>query len=310
MCTPCATPRRVVFYIGEGSGERVYAHVRAALRSRPVRVDPSREVDSAKTARIRDIVASGGQVEHLILRSGLATDKEALVDEQAVIDAFIATGAPLTNLVNGHGSGTDGLSTVEGAAARVAAPRAAPFPAPAVIVMINRAWRPDDGPDAIYAATRGHWNIGARSREADRARLRRGQGHHPRRLRRPELGTEPAAGRGTSVGVHGHPAPQLQPWLGSSVRHLVPDAVRRTRSGSSCSRGIRTRARGVPPDLAPARGSPAAAGRRPPRSRGHDDVHPAFWRGSADMTEEPCLGTRLASTSISDRKPPLGALRI
>jgi uncharacterized protein len=212
-----------VFYVGKGRGERVYAHVRAALKARPTRVDPSRAVDSAKTARIREIVAAGRQVEYLVLRSGIETDEEAHVVEQAVIDAFAATGVLLTNLVAGHGSEAAGLSTVEAAAARVAAVDAPPFAAPAVIFMINKAWRADHGPDAIYTATRGHWTIGERSRERVVHAFGVARGVIRGAYVVDSWYSCTMAGEEHRWGFHGRPVPELAPWLGTSVRHLVPE---------------------------------------------------------------------------------------
>ena len=92
-----------VFYIGKGIGDRVHAHVREALGTGAV----------AKLERIRQIQASGADVRHVIIRSGLASEAEALAVEQAVIDALTLAGAPLTNLVKGHGHSAHGLAAVE-----------------------------------------------------------------------------------------------------------------------------------------------------------------------------------------------------
>jgi hypothetical protein len=147
-----------VFYVGKGIGGRVFAHQREA--------DDSAEVQNAKRTRISDIRRSGLDVEHLLLKSGIADEATAYVVEQAVIDSYAATGSPLTNLVKGHHASTLGLSTVEAAIARLVSAPTPPIDAPVIMFKINRAWRADHSEPDIYEATRGHWKIGwdARSR--------------------------------------------------------------------------------------------------------------------------------------------------
>src|SRR5690554_5696375 len=67
-----------VFYVGKGVGDRVHAHVREALGAG----------DAAKLLRIHEIHDAGREVEHNILRSGLASEDEAFTVEQALIDAL------------------------------------------------------------------------------------------------------------------------------------------------------------------------------------------------------------------------------
>ena len=57
-----------IFYIGKGSGNRVFQHCEAALLENK---------ESLKLNLIRDIIASGAKVEHYILRHKLS-EKEAL----------------------------------------------------------------------------------------------------------------------------------------------------------------------------------------------------------------------------------------
>ena len=148
-----------VFYVGKGLGQRVYSHVNLALSGKS---DPA--LDAAKITRIKAIVASGQDVEHLFVSTNIADEDTAYMIEQAVIDGLRANGQDLTNLQSGRHSRGKGLATVSDAIARLGAEAAPPLPPGSVVFLINRAWRPGDGVEAVYKATHGHWVIGAGSR--------------------------------------------------------------------------------------------------------------------------------------------------
>lgn len=99
-----------VFYVGKGVGGRINAHVREAGKNP--------ESERARLRTIAEIEAVGRGVELLFLRTGIEDAKTAFVVEQAVIDAFAADGHPLTNLVCGHHSGSEGLATLATVVAR------------------------------------------------------------------------------------------------------------------------------------------------------------------------------------------------
>jgi hypothetical protein len=206
---------REVFYVGKGVGNRVYAHAADARKSA--------DSERAKLRRINEIVEAGAEVEHLFVRTGLPDEDAAYVVEQAVIDSMTAAGVVTTNIAGGHHSELYGLSTVQAAVARLAAPTAPPITEPTVIFVINRAWRRDMNDEAVYAITRGNWRIGANARS--KARYAFGVAFGVVRGVYRISGWEPATkpgdeGRWTFSGER---ADEMIAFEGASVRHLVPE---------------------------------------------------------------------------------------
>lgn len=140
-----------VFYVGKGIGDRINAHAREAGK------DP--ESERAKLRTINEIEASGAQVDLLFLRTGIDDEATAFVVEQAVIDTFAADGQPLTNLVRGLHSGSQGLATLATVVARHRAEPCPPIELPIIMVKIQKGWRPDSSEHEIFEQTRGHWRI-------------------------------------------------------------------------------------------------------------------------------------------------------
>lgn len=85
-----------IFYIGKGTGNRVFEHEKESLNS------PNSEKLKLKT--ISEINALGLQVKKIIINSNL-TETEAFAAEAALINAFnYVSDVGLTNIVAGHHS--------------------------------------------------------------------------------------------------------------------------------------------------------------------------------------------------------------
>lgn len=206
-----------VFYVGKGVGQRVYSHVNRAVAGKP---DP--DLDPPKVKRIHAILSKGRSVEHLLVRTNIDDEATAYIIEQSVIDGLRAAGHELTNKHSGHQSSTYGLATVSDAVARLAAPAAPPLPLGSVVFIINRAWRPGDGPDAVYDATHGHWKIGQRSR--DRARQAFGVSFGIIRGAFDIEDWYPDSRRTGRWGFTGTPSTEYANYVGTHVRNVMKDS--------------------------------------------------------------------------------------
>lgn len=142
-----------VFYVGKGTGNRVFEHVSCAL------VEPT---ESEKFERIRAIKQSGNSVQHFILRHGL-TEPMAFEVEAAVID-FVGI-SNLSNLQSGHYSTDFGIKTSDEVIAMYSAPSFTTSE-PVLLININKQFNREMTADEIYDATRKSWVIGSRRENA------------------------------------------------------------------------------------------------------------------------------------------------
>ena len=138
-----------VFYVGKGTGNRVFAHLNAAITG---------ETPSDKLDKIRELRAQGLKVRHVILRHGL-TEKEAFEVEAALID-FLGL-QTLTNQLLGYKSDDRGIMGVEDIVAKYAAPEVEILE-PSILITVNKLYRKGMSADELYEITRGNWVIGAR----------------------------------------------------------------------------------------------------------------------------------------------------
>ena len=137
------------FYVGKGTGNRVFAHVQDELKSD----DPG-----DKLSRIRDIRQSGLSVGHVIHRHGM-DPKTAFEVEAALIDAYPG----LTNIAGGAGNAEFGSMHAKEAIQKYQADDA-DFVHKVVMITVNRS-----AADAsLYEAVRYAWKIDPkRARRAD-----------------------------------------------------------------------------------------------------------------------------------------------
>lgn len=134
------------FYIGKGTGNRVFQHVYGALSNPTI---------SDKLNLIRQIHNEGFKVEHYILRHGL-TEELSFEIESACIDLFGIDN--LTNFVKGHYSWERGMKTVDEVIQHYDA-RPITVIEPAIIITINRHYKRFMSDEKLYNITRSSWKI-------------------------------------------------------------------------------------------------------------------------------------------------------
>src|SRR5437016_1809595 len=120
-----------IFYVGKGTGNRVFAHANAALD------EAERTTD--KLDRIREIHGAGLQVRHELLRFRL-TEQTAFEVEAAAIQLLKLD--DLTNLVAGHHIERRGRMTSDVAISLFDAPPAEEITERALLIKIPKLWYP------------------------------------------------------------------------------------------------------------------------------------------------------------------------
>jgi hypothetical protein len=145
-----------IFYIGKGTGNRIFAHINAALVN---------ELLSDRLDRIREIHKSGLEVKHLIHRHGL-TEKEAFEVEAALID-FLSVNK-LTNQVHGYNSDDRGQMMLSEVIAKYQAP-VIEIIEPVILITVNQFYKRGIGSDELYEITRGKWFINPKKHKPEYA---------------------------------------------------------------------------------------------------------------------------------------------
>jgi hypothetical protein len=153
-----------VFYVGKGRGNRAFQHAASAADG----VDHP-ELQSAKAARINQIIEAGHAVEVVVLRHGIRDEVQAYEVESAAIDLanMLAPGS-LLNAVRGHHQVERGVMTAEEIEVLYAAPEAPQLTLPVILVSLNRLWHPDATEGELADMTQGWWHT--RGPRRDRAR--------------------------------------------------------------------------------------------------------------------------------------------
>lgn len=139
-----------VFYIGKGTNNRVFDHAEGALKEQ--------EDGSNKIETIKEILRTGQNVEHIIIRHGL-TEEEAFHIEASIIDFSRYLNINLSNVVLGHNSIEKGLMTADEIVRLYNAPPLNSIDANCIIININKKYKRGSKCDAIYKATKSTWSI-------------------------------------------------------------------------------------------------------------------------------------------------------
>ncbi len=154
-----------IFYVGKGQGNRVFDHANAALAANEVTAND-------KLDTIRQIIARGQEVKHLILRHGLKED-EAFIVESVLIDLLTnpltlkkKIDANMKNLQKGHDMRELGIRSVEDIEAQYGSTPLGYVTDKVIIININKSYCLPD--TSIYDATRASWVLS--KRRADQAR--------------------------------------------------------------------------------------------------------------------------------------------
>jgi len=130
------------FYVGKGTGNRVFSHIRAEQNMEGDDFDN-------KVKRIREIRLAGFEVAHVIHRHGM-DEKTAFEVEAALIDAYPG----LTNIVGGAGGNDYGAMHAKEIIQRYSA-KPAVFRHKALLISVNRSATET----SLYDATRYAWKI-------------------------------------------------------------------------------------------------------------------------------------------------------
>ena len=132
-----------IFYVGRGRGDRVFAHARGVLDDSP------EEVADPKLERIREIMALGMEVHHIIHRHGMS-EYAAKEVEAALIDAYPG----LTNKVTGSGSKDRGTRHIREIMLEYGAEEFV-VQEPLILISIANTWKQR----GIYEAVRSVWGM-------------------------------------------------------------------------------------------------------------------------------------------------------
>lgn len=147
-----------VFYIGKGTGNRVFSH--------EIESGKSRESEKKKIQQIREIENSGHSVKRLIVNWGLS-ENEAFVAEATLINLLNRMpDIQLTNEVSGHRV-HESLTTEEFELQYGAVPlEKEDIKHSILVIKINKLYRRGMSEEELYDAVRGFWAASLKSIEA------------------------------------------------------------------------------------------------------------------------------------------------
>jgi hypothetical protein len=143
------------FYIGKGIGNRVFNHQNCSIKD---------DFSNLKLDKIREIIDSGFEVEHIIIRHGL-TEKEAFEIEASIIDFGNKFGFEFSNLVLGHHSSGKGLMTADEIVRIHNTKPLTELTDPVIIININKKYVRGNSSNEIYESTKQAWVVGEQKRK-------------------------------------------------------------------------------------------------------------------------------------------------
>jgi hypothetical protein len=144
------------FYVGKGTGNRVFAHLNGALKET--------DKESLKYDVIRSINDENRELQYVIVRHVL-DEKTAYEVEAALIDALEYTKYNKTNIMGGHHSEERGLMTAEEITRLYNAVPLTSIPIDVVVININRKYKRGSSREDIYEAIKEAWVIARWRRE-------------------------------------------------------------------------------------------------------------------------------------------------
>ena len=138
-----------IFYVGKGTGNRVFAHARDALAT---------DQDTPKADRIKRILGAGEKVATEMLRFGL-DEQTAFEVEAAAIELLRLTS--LLNQVEGHGTLSRGRMSTDDVIMELEA-LPIDITVPALLIKPSRLWYRGMPDKELFEATAGWWKLGKR----------------------------------------------------------------------------------------------------------------------------------------------------
>lgn len=144
-----------VFYIGKGTGNRVFSH--------EIESDKSPKSEKLKLQRIREIENGGFSVKRIIVNWGL-TEREAFASEATLINLLnYIPNMQITNEVSGHHI-HQALTVEEFELMYGAIPlKKEDIKHSILVIKINKLYRRDMTDAELYDSVRGYWNASLKS---------------------------------------------------------------------------------------------------------------------------------------------------
>lgn len=138
------------FYIGKGTGDRVFAHVAGSIGM----TDPI----NMKYEKILSLRQKNLTPDHVIVRHGLS-ETMAFEIESSLIDSLRFIGYEVTNLVDGHDADERGLMTSDEIIRKYHADELNDIDTDCVIINISRKYKRGFSHEDIYDAAKEAWVI-------------------------------------------------------------------------------------------------------------------------------------------------------